>query len=185
MTASDNEQPTMSKIQSIGGFTSRPARIEDAPAMILVEDQASAAQRGEEIPERVLYPSNIDRIEKLMQNPTTWSQVVFDGEELVGYILGRPARDPKTNEDLPLRGHVDSLMVKPDHWNRGIGGGLLDWSFDAMRQQDATELDLWTGVENQLARPLYEHKGFSITGATRICPDPARPEPQVEYLKQL
>jgi ribosomal protein S18 acetylase RimI-like enzyme len=120
-----------------------------------------------------------------MESPSTWSRLVYDDNELVGLIQGRPGTDPDTNKKVEGREHISLLMVRPDHWGKGIGSGLLDWIFEDMKSKGFKEISLWTETDNQLSRPLYERKGFKLTGNHRLCPDPLRPDPQVHYLKQL
>ena len=158
-------------------ITYRRAMTEDVPAMILLEDQANAVRLGKPIPDTLVRPRAIRQLAYLLDKPATWSRMAFEGDTFAGFIIGCPAND--IGEDRTDCDHVVALMVHPDHWRKGIGGGLLDWAFDELRPKGVTKLNLWTQTDNPSSNPLYQGRGFQLTGRGRIHPE--MHEAQVEY----
>lgn len=166
-----------------GGLRYRPAEVTDAEAIQLVIERAVTARRSEPIPTHVLSQEAVKRNEIQLSKDSTWSRLVFDGSRLIGLAIGTPATNLETGETVPNREHLNLLMIDPEYWSKGIGGGLLDWVDSEMVGRGVKSIDLWTGSDNQPARNLYEKKGYHTTGMTRA--HPIYGEPQVQFEKYL
>ena len=90
------------------------------------------------------------------------------------FLAFGPAGDPagicwaEINPDHSARrgqppGYIDSLGVVPEHRRHGLGRALLLEGMRWLRDngQATIELDAWG--ENELALPLYEGVGFSVS----------------------
>ena len=58
--------------------------------------------------------------------------------------------------------YIDDLITHPDHKRNGYGGKLLDWVFEAAKENGCDEVHLDTGHHRHDAHRLYLNKGFSI-----------------------
>jgi GNAT superfamily N-acetyltransferase len=78
---------------------------------------------------------------------------------------------------------IDLLMVHPDHWGKGVASSLLDDIAEELGGVGVQRISLWTEIDNARSRPLYERKGYRLTG--REMDHPRSGEHQVEYEKDL
>lgn len=77
-------------------------------------------------------------------------------------------------------GVLQTLYVLPGSWGRGIGSALHDHALERLRAAGVREARVWTLRENGRARAFYEHRGWILTGRTRVVPFPPHPL-DVEY----
>jgi GNAT superfamily N-acetyltransferase len=61
-------------------------------------------------------------------------------------------------------GHVSMVFVEPRRWGEGIGAELMAGIAAAAAECGWTTLSLWTRVDNERARRLYEREGYQLTG---------------------
>jgi GNAT superfamily N-acetyltransferase len=59
-------------------------------------------------------------------------------------------------------GWLKHLYVAPSHWKRGIGAALHDAAVDALRADGSTRASLWVLQQNDLARTMYERRGWRL-----------------------
>lgn len=71
-------------------------------------------------------------------------------------------------EAWPGEWYVDALATKPKYWGRGIGGNLLEASFDFAKKHGYKCVSLNVDKENPRAQRLYEHKGFETVKTMTI-----------------
>lgn len=71
-------------------------------------------------------------------------------------------------EAWPHEWYIDALATHPDHWGKGVGGGLLDLATKIAKQHGYHKLSLNVDKENPRAQRLYEHKGFKTTNSMTI-----------------
>ncbi len=100
-------------------------------------------------------------------DPSSETYVAFDVDEAVGVVSLRA-------------GVIETLYVMPALWGRGVGSMLHDHALDRLRETDVEEARLWTLAGNDRARTFYEHRGWRLTGRTRLVPHPPHPV-DVEY----
>lgn len=79
-------------------------------------------------------------------------------------------------------GVLQTLYVLPAFWSRGIGSALHEFALDRLRDAQVQEARVWTLAENHRARAFYEHRGWQLTGRTRVTPFPPYPI-DVEYAR--
>jgi RimJ/RimL family protein N-acetyltransferase len=161
----------------------RAARPEDAETLVSIFNQAQSARSDNTIPPYIADDAAVGRTSKLISSETTWSRLVLEDDNIVGYVLGLPEKNKKTNEVIPNTEHLDLLMVRPDQWGKGIGGELLDWAKTEMFERDVQRIVLWTEASNTRSRALYERKGYVLNGIERDHPKSG--EPQVQYQLEL
>ncbi len=135
--------------------------------MVLVLMRANAQRDNEPLPVSV-GESQMTRMRHRVADPNRWAYVAADGERVVGIGLGYAGNgntDPATSERAEYLSH---LMVEPDYWGRRIASQLLDMAAERARQAGKEYLTLWTrDANNELARRIYEHKGYVPTGYER------------------
>jgi len=146
----------------------RPGQVSDAPAIQLVIERAIAARKGEFIASDITRPDYIEENAERLSRESTWSMLAFAGDKLVGLAMGEPAIELITGEIVTGREDLILLMVDPDHWGLGIGGELLDRLENELASNKVQSIELWTGVDNQRSRALYERKGYKLTGAEDV-----------------
>ena len=83
--------------------------------------------------------------------------VIYDGEQLVGYLLAKRSGMPKRNESIL---DILRLGVRSSHQGKGIGTRMLKETLD---ENDAM---LCVRRGNTRAIKLYYHHGFRILGHT-------------------
>jgi GNAT superfamily N-acetyltransferase len=60
-------------------------------------------------------------------------------------------------------GFVHDLMIASEARETGVGKRLLDEAIDWLRRQGMPRVVLWTAAPNDVARRLFEHRGFRPT----------------------
>ncbi len=120
-------------------------------------------------PDRYAFPDDAIRADwvSALSDPDAETYLAFEGREAVGVVSMRA-------------GVLETLYVLPGSWSRGIGSGLHDHALDRLHGADVGEARLWTLAENRRARAFYEHRGWRLTGRTRVVPFPPHPL-DVEY----
>lgn len=149
-------------------FSLRPALDSDVEQLALVTEQAWADVNGQPIPGTVLKVHRINDIREYMASPGSWSQVVVEGERIVGFVLGRPA---ETTDNRLDAAHLRWLMVQPNNKSRGIGSRLLTWASENCKSEGYKRIILWTKEDNDRARALYERHGYTLTGEVQRRPN--------------
>jgi GNAT superfamily N-acetyltransferase len=75
---------------------------------------------------------------------------------------------------------IAALYVDPERWGRGTGTALLGAALDLLREHGAEDAVVWLLAENDRARRLYGHFGFTADGGEkreRIASLPAEEAP--------
>lgn len=110
-----------------------------------------------------------DWVSALLGNPDVETYVAFDGGRAVGVVsVGA--------------GLLQTLYVRPEWWGHGAGSALHDHALNRLRETGVQEARLWTLEANHRGRAFYEHRGWRLTGRTRVVPFPPHPI-DVEYAR--
>jgi GNAT superfamily N-acetyltransferase len=104
-----------------------------------------------------------------LTDPDGETYIAFEDDEAVGVVSVGD-------------GVLQTLYVRPEYWNRGIGSTLHDLALTRLRDTSVQKARLWTLTENHGARAFYEKRGWSLTGRTRVVPFPPHPI-DVEYAR--
>src|SRR5215210_8424861 len=135
-----------------------PADVEPAVAVWLAAN--SARRKG-------LTPGakQAARARGHVSNPEAFLLVAEDAGDVVGMALGMQGL-ADDGAGPPVRGlcHVSMVFVAPDHWDRGLGGRLVDALLTEARSRGYDRVQLWTRADNPRARRLYEGRGFRHSG---------------------
>jgi GNAT superfamily N-acetyltransferase len=75
---------------------------------------------------------------------------------VAGVVIARP--DP----DYAGFGQLRRLHVHPDHWRRGFGSLLHEAALSVLRRQAFDRAGLWVLEGNNVARTMYERRGWSL-----------------------
>lgn len=102
--------------------------------------------------------SNLYSLAESAVMPDTWPLAVYDGDEMVGFVMY--SREPETGRYWILR-----LMIDVAHQGRGFGRATLMAAIALIRERHACrEVILSIDDGNQVAERLYESVGFRRTG---------------------
>ncbi len=71
-------------------------------------------------------PRRVARVREKLDDPSALLLVAADGPEVIGMLLAEQGRSDDTRAPVPDLGHISMLFVRPDHWQRGIGGRPFD-----------------------------------------------------------
>jgi putative acetyltransferase len=151
-------------VEGAGVISLRDGVIEDAPALVAVEKEASLAAFPHVFPPE-LYPyPDAAVLEDLLARIATGTEVIVaeDGGEAVGWVSVSP-------------GWLEQLYVLPTFWGTGVGPLLHDAAVDRRHAAGDGELRLWTLEANTRSRRFYERRGWALDGHTRVVPFPPHP----------
>ena len=89
-----------------------------------------------------------------------------------------------TSRDEGIYGmEVYAIYVLPGEFSTGMGGALMAESVARVRESGHAEVGLWVLAENARARRFYERFGFTLSGRTKVLPDP--PLEEIHYRMAL
>jgi diamine N-acetyltransferase len=108
--------------------------------------------------QREFVASNALSIAQSKVEPECVVQAVYDGEEMVGFVMyGLDADDG--------RYYLGRLMIDQRHQGKGYGRAATTEVVERLRRiPECREVHLWVNVKNSGARRLYESLGFEGTG---------------------
>jgi len=102
--------------------------------------------------------TNVYSIAQSRVEPTFVPQAIYDGEEMVGFVMY--GYDPEENCY-----YVGRLMIDKNQQGKGYGRAAMREAIRRMRKQpDCREIALSIEPENVTAQKLYESLGFVKTG---------------------
>ncbi len=84
--------------------------------------------------------------------------VAARGSQVAGYILG-----PVDLWRDPPRAHIDSIGVRPEDQNKGVGSLLLAAFTEEARRQGCTGVTLEVATANEVGRTFFARHGFRKT----------------------
>ena len=99
--------------------------------------------------------------------------------EVAGVIVGFAGIGPSRDPIDPELGELNTIVVDPSMWRRGIGRALMSEAFQYLIADGYREAVLWTLAGYAQGKTFYESMGWSLDGATR---DAGR---QVRYCRRL
>ena len=106
---------------------------------------------------------SVEQEEKLLENQKKSERsmilLAFDGEEIVGNATIEGNRHPRFGHRRNL-----AISVRKDHWNQGIGSGLMRRLIRFSRDTGAEVIHLEVRSDNQRAIALYRKFGFEKVG---------------------
>jgi diamine N-acetyltransferase len=102
--------------------------------------------------------TNVYSIAQSKVEPTCTTQAIYDGDEMVGFIMYGLDMDDK-------RYWVGRLMIDQRHQGKGYGRAAMVEAIERMRREpDCREIILSINSANEVARKLYQTLGFRETG---------------------
>lgn len=141
----------------------------DLGAIALVMQRANALRDGQPLPACVDDAVILDDLHTRMNKDGAWTHVAAHHQRIAGFALGYPYSKGENAPVDPVTEYLSLLMVEPDYWGRGIAGKLLDIVAARAREAHKNRLVLWTRQDDNIhARSVYEHKGYTATGETRL-----------------
>ena len=152
----------------------RSARTEDVESLLAIQRAASVKAFAHIYPPE-LYPYPDEGVRDI------WRAAFADADTEV--YVAEPGGEPVGSVSVG-GGYLSALYVLPEHWRSGIGSALHDHALERLRARGEREAKLWTLEENRDGRRFYEHRGWVLTGETRVVPFPPHPI-DVGYSKRL
>lgn len=113
----------------------------------------------------------------LADNPSK-SYVLLDDGKYIGTSSVSPARDEK----MSGWGEVISIYLLPEHFGKGYGKALFDFTINELKNRGFDKIYLWTLKKNDRARRFYEKNGFVHDGNTMLCEVGGEPLTEVRYI---
>lgn len=154
----------------------REATTEDVVALRDLERAANLAGLAHVFPpERFPFPDDavLSRWVLVLEEP--------GATVLVGDVDADPGIDVLVAyDDRSLR----HLAVHPRRWGRGLARSAVATAVQAMARRGTGEAELWCLAENDRARRLYEHLGWTATADRRPAPWPPHPM-ELRYVRPL
>ncbi len=86
--------------------------------------------------------------------------VARDGEEIIGYAVGRITTMPAFFAQRQ-RGYIHDVYVRPEYRRRGIGRRLVEEILAWLRRRGVTLVELTVAAANE-AIPFWERLGFRV-----------------------
>jgi putative acetyltransferase len=143
-------------------FTVRPARIEDAPAILALHRKVVALPGGlAREPHEVTAEYIAHAMAGAADGGINLVAVAADGG------LGGELHVERMKVGIFTHVLTDlTVAVDPDWQGKGVGSALFHALFDAARalRPPVSRIELWTGADNLGAQRLYQRLGFKIEG---------------------
>jgi ribosomal protein S18 acetylase RimI-like enzyme len=93
-------------------------------------------------------------------------QMIVLVADLAGDVVGYCYSAMEGNDYMALRGPagvIYDLVVDPAERRKGIGSGLINATFEALKKLGAPRVLLFTAEKNHVAQAMFEHSGFRRT----------------------
>jgi GNAT superfamily N-acetyltransferase len=156
----------------------RPARVNDAPAVGLVQAAVFREVYAGRVPDEVVAmfePQPFARAwrQSLAAPPEGVYRllVACAGDQVVGATALGPSQDPDTG---PAAAEVTLLAVHPEARRQGHGSRLLNAAVDVLREAGAESVATWLLADDEAGRSFLSASGFGPDGAYRdrvVSPD--------------
>ncbi|MGH6763409.1 MAG: GNAT family N-acetyltransferase [Phyllobacterium sp.] len=88
-----------------------------------------------------------------------------------GIVAGYATLGPNRARQLPQKGEIYELYIRPEYQGLGLGSRLLKTARRALADQGMTGMVVWALEENDLAVSFYEHAGGRDTAEGVECFD--------------
>lgn len=158
----------------------RLARINDAPAVGLVQSAVFTSAYADRLPPEVValfQPSAFAAgWRDSLASPPAGAHALFvalAGAQVVGLIAVGPSQDPDADAD---QAEITLLGVHPDGRRQGHGSRLLQAGADHLGAMGASTVAVWVLVNDEPTRAFLQGAGFGPDGARRdrvVSPDGA------------
>jgi GNAT superfamily N-acetyltransferase len=128
----------------------RPAVIEDIPMLPAIEMDAASRFPPSDLPPDLAQPASIQELRQGVTDGTLWV-ALDEGEELVGFLLGRAQGDSL---------HIVEMDVRTNRSGRGIGSALLQEACTVAMTAGFRTVTLTTFEHLAWNAPFYAKRGF-------------------------
>lgn len=149
----------------------RRARVNDAPAVGLVQAEVWRDSYAEIVPPEVLETFEPQAFagpwRESLSNPPegVWTLLVAClGQQVVGFVAVGPSQDPDADE---LAGEITTIAVHPAARRQGHGSRLLNAAVDILREAGAASLGVWALTTQEDVQSFLRSSGIQPDGAYR------------------
>lgn len=104
----------------------------------------------------------IEMWKRILANPQRWAWVAENGENIVGFVLFGPPRDPNREGFIEL----GAIYLLATEKSKGIGFSLLSAGFNKMKDLGYKRAYCWV-LENNPTIKFYERSGAKFTEKTK------------------
>ncbi len=160
----------------------------DAQALADMHIASWRAAYGQILPPRVIDEMS-DNCEqrwiKYLSDPSDqFRRLLCDVDgRVAGFAIYSASRDE--GDDVQIMAELCALYVHPDFWGRGLGRALCLAVLDCIRQQQWSQIIVWTLRDNHRARVFYEQAGFEHDGKTKMITLMGEQFPEVRYHRSI
>lgn len=109
------------------------------------------------------------------------SYVLLDNDRYIGTSSISSARDEK----MIGWGEIISIYLLPEHFGKGYGKALFNFSINELKRSGFSNIYIWTLDKNTRARAFYEKYGFTHDGQKITCEIGGENLDEVRYIYQL
>lgn len=136
-------------------------RLEELSAKTIVAANSLTLRPGQE---QFVTPVSYSIADAVIDPGTTWSRVVLDGDEVVGFIRGNFDPDAEHEE---FRSCIWRINVSADAQGSGVGKFAVTGLADEARRRGFNQLTvIWEPGEDG-PESFFLHLGFRIIGQTQ------------------
>jgi len=144
-----------------GGVSLNIAGSEVADDLARLWARASAHRRRLPIPVAP-EPEQVAALAHRVGRPGAAAVVAVDDDVAVGCCFFEPLTEPDRETIIDGAANLSGVAVEPDRWGEGLATALLDFAEAEVRRRGFRLLRLHVLEENERARALYEHLGWSL-----------------------
>jgi ribosomal protein S18 acetylase RimI-like enzyme len=129
----------------------RPARSQDAPEVVRLMRQLDAVSHGE------VDPEVESRFKDMLTRADYNVCIAEDDGRVIGLITASLRHTLWHAGPIAL---IDELVIDEAARDQGVGRALIDTIVGWAREHNASEVEVSTEKDNELAQAFYQHCGF-------------------------
>lgn len=140
----------------------RPATVQDIPEIVAIWGELAdyhARLDSAFAPSASWHEEYRQFIRTLLGRDDALAVVATDGDQLVGYAVGRISLLPAFFERR-RRGYIHDAVTRQGYRRRGIGARLVEALLDWMRSADVSMVELTVATGNEDAVRFWKRLGF-------------------------
>ena len=166
------------------GISLRMARLDDAPAMTVMQRASWLAAYGEVLGADMLAQLSVTEHLQIWQSRLVESgprpMLLCQDEVVIGLLYWQPSL-----EEGLMTARIRALYLHPDHWRQGHGKRLWQAVAVQMRRAGCECVRLWLLDGNHIGEGFYLRRGFMFDGQERTLMSLGQPCQQRQMFRLL